>query len=120
MKCSLKPSNKTAGTTERLTGKPTRPFWKSTRDLENSPVNMGRSHRRRKVWRMPWGCWLDYNDNRMLSVAWTAATERFPEDWPSTAVHQIQGARIILSVSYDQKDWEVMQEWISRMLYVAW
>jgi len=39
--CSLKPSNKTDGTTERLTGKPRRRFWKSARDLPNSPVSMG-------------------------------------------------------------------------------
>jgi len=45
--CSVKPSNKTAGTKERLTGKPKRPFWKSTRDLANSPVSLGRSQRRR-------------------------------------------------------------------------
>jgi len=35
-----------AGTTERLTGKPTRPFRKSTRDLANSPVSMNRSKRK--------------------------------------------------------------------------
>ena len=62
---------------------------------------------------MPWGCWLEYNDDRMLSEAWNAATEEFFEDWPSTTVHQIQGARITLSVSYNQKDWRAMQEWIS-------
>ena len=66
------------------------------------------------VWRMPWGCWLEYDDDQMLSEAWNAATEEFSQDWPSTAVHQIQGTRIILSVSYDQKDWGVMQEWISQ------
>jgi len=38
---------KQAGTTERLTGKPRRPFWKSTRDLANSLVSIGRSQRRR-------------------------------------------------------------------------
>jgi len=65
------------------------------------------------VWRMPWGCWLEYNDDRMLSEAWNAATEEFSEDWPSTRVHQIQGARITLSVSYNQKDWGAMQECIS-------
>ena len=37
----------------------------------------------------------------------------FSEDWPGTTVHQIQGARITLSVSYNQKDWGAMQEWIS-------
>jgi len=63
--------------------------------------------------RMPWGSWLEYNDDRMLSEAWNAATEEFSEDWPSTAVHQIQGARITLSVSYNQKDWGAMQEWIA-------
>jgi len=108
--CSLKPSNRTAGTTERLTGKPKRPFWKSTRDLANSPVSIGRSQ---LVWRMPWGCWLEYNDERMLLEAWNAATEEFSEDWASTTVHQIQGARITLSASYNQKDWGAMQEWIS-------
>ena len=46
----------------------------------------------------------------MLSEAWNAATEEFSEDWPSTTV---QGARITLSVSYDQKDWEAMHEWIA-------
>jgi len=50
----------------------------------------------------------------MLSEAWNAATKEFSQDWPSTAVHQIQGARIILSLCYDQKDWGVMQEWISH------
>jgi len=65
------------------------------------------------VWRMPWGCWLEYNDDWMLSEAWNAASEEFSEDWPSTTVHQIQGARITLSVSYNQKDWGVMQEWIA-------
>jgi len=64
------------------------------------------------VWRMPWGCWLEYNDGRMLSEAWNAATEEFSEEWPSTTVHQIQGAQITLSVSYNQKDWGAMQEWI--------
>jgi urease accessory protein UreF len=49
----------------------------------------------------------------MLSEAWNAATEEFSEDWPSTTVHQIQGARITLSVNYNQKDWGAMQEWIS-------
>jgi len=39
-----------------------------------------------------WGCWLEYNDDRMLSEARNAATEDFSEDWPSTTVHQIQGA----------------------------
>jgi len=29
---------------------------------------------------MPWGCWLEYNDDRMLSEAWNAATEEFYED----------------------------------------
>ena len=24
------------------------------------------------VWRMPWGCWLEYNHDRMLSEAWNA------------------------------------------------
>jgi len=62
---------------------------------------------------MPWGCWLEYNDDRMLSEAWNAATEEFSEDWPSTTIHQIQGAQITLSLSYNQKDWEAMQEWIS-------
>jgi len=33
------------------------------------------------VWRMPWGCWLEYNNDRMLSEAWNAATEEFSEDW---------------------------------------
>jgi len=28
--------------------------------------------------------------------------------------NQIQGARITLSVSYNQKDWGAMQEWITR------
>ena len=45
--CTLKPSNKTADTTEKLTGKPRRPSWKSTRDLANAPVCIGRSQRRR-------------------------------------------------------------------------
>jgi len=62
---------------------------------------------------MPWGCWLEYNDDRMLSEAWNDATEEFSEDWPSTTVHQIQGTRITLSVNYIQKDWGAMQEWIS-------
>jgi len=65
------------------------------------------------VWGMPWGCWLEYNDDRMLLEAWNAATEEFSEDWPSTTVHQIPGARITLSVSYNQKDWGAMQEWIA-------
>jgi len=71
---------------------------------------MGRSQRRRN-----WSgdCWFEYNDDRMLSEAWNAATEEFSEDWPSTTVHQIQGARITLSVSYKQKDWGAMQEWIA-------
>jgi len=43
------------------------------------------------VWRMPWGCWLEYNDDQMLSEAWNAATKEFSENWPSTTVHQIQG-----------------------------
>jgi len=49
----------------------------------------------------------------MLSEAWNAATEEFSEDWPSTTIHQIQGARITLIVSYNQKDWGAMQEWIA-------
>jgi len=61
---------------------------------------------------MLWGCWLEYDDDQMLSEVWNAATEEFSQDWPSTAVHQIQGTRIILSVSSDQKDWGFMQEWI--------
>jgi len=44
------------------------------------------------VWRMPWGCWLEYNDDWMLSEAWNAATKDFSENWPNTTVHQIQGA----------------------------
>ena len=32
------------------------------------------------VWKMPWGCWLEYNDDLMLSEAWNAATEEFSED----------------------------------------
>jgi len=35
------------------------------------------------VWRMLWGCWLEYNDDQTLSEAWKAATEEFSEDWPS-------------------------------------
>jgi len=62
---------------------------------------------------MPWGCWLEYNDDRMLSEAWNAATEEFSQGWPSTTVHQILGARITLSVSYNQKDWRAMREWIA-------
>jgi len=65
------------------------------------------------------GCWLECNDDLMLVEAWNAATEEFSEDWPSTTVHQIQGARITLSVSYDQKDWGAMQEWIAFMPYMA-
>jgi len=49
----------------------------------------------------------------MLSEAWNVATEQLSEDWPSTVVHQIQGARIVLSGSYNQKDWGVLREWIS-------
>jgi len=62
---------------------------------------------------MPLGCWLKYNDDRMLLEAWNAATEEFSEVWPSTTVHQIQGAQTTLSVSYNQKDWGAMQELIS-------
>jgi len=65
------------------------------------------------VWRMPCGCWLEYNDDRMLSEAWNAAIKELSEDWPSTTVHQIQGARITLSVSFNQKNWGAMQELIS-------
>jgi len=65
------------------------------------------------VWRMPWGCWLENNYDRMLSEAWNAAAEEFPEDWPRTTIHQIQGAQITLSTSHNQKDWGAMQEWIS-------
>ena len=50
----------------------------------------------------------------MLSEAWNAATEEFSEDWPSTAVHQIQGAQITLSMSYYQNDCGAMLEWISH------
>jgi len=39
------------------------------------------------VWRMPWGFWLEYNGDRMLSEAWNAATVGFSENWPSTTVH---------------------------------
>jgi len=49
------------------------------------------------VWIMPWDCWLEYNDDQMLSEAWNAATEEFSEDWPSTIVHQKQGTRITQS-----------------------
>ena len=42
------------------------------------------------VWRMPWGCWLEYNDDWMLSEEWNDATEEFSKNWPNTAVHQIQ------------------------------
>ena len=45
-----------------------------------------------QVWRLPWRCWLEYNDDLVLSEAWNAETEEFTEDWPSTTVHQIQGA----------------------------
>ena len=45
--CILKPSNRTAGTTERLTGKSKKPFSKSTRDLANFPASMGRNQRTR-------------------------------------------------------------------------
>jgi hypothetical protein len=71
------------------------------------------------LWRMAWGCWFEYDDNQILSEAWKAATEEFSEDGPSTTVHQIKGARITLSASYNQKDWEAMQEWISCLLYMA-
>jgi len=53
----------------------------------------------------------------MLSEAWNAAIEEFSEDWPSTIVHQIQGARETLNMSYNQKDWGAMQEWISFFLH---
>jgi len=56
------------------------------------------------VWRMPWGCLLEYNDDQTLLEAWNAVTEEFFADWPSTVVNQIQGARIILSISYNQKN----------------
>jgi len=36
------------------------------------------------VWRMLWGCWLECNDNLMLSKAWNATTKKFSEDWPRT------------------------------------
>jgi len=39
------------------------------------------------VWRMPWGCWLECNEDWMLLEAWNVATKEFSEDWPSTAVH---------------------------------
>ena len=69
---------------------------------------------------MSWGCWLEYKDDRMLSEPWNAATEENSEDWQITRVHHIQGARITLSVSYNQKDWNATQEWIAfRMLYMA-
>jgi len=32
------------------------------------------------VWKMPWGCWLEYNNDRMLSEASNAATEEFSEN----------------------------------------
>jgi len=44
------------------------------------------------IWRMSWGCWFEYNDDLMNSEAWNAATEELSQDWPSTTVHQIQGA----------------------------
>jgi len=66
-------------------------------------------------WRMPWGRWLEYDDDLTLSEAWNASTEEFYEDWPSIVVHKIQSARIILSVSYNQKDSGVLQEWISQL-----
>ena len=82
--------------------------------LEEHKGPMGRSQRRRTCsGRMPWGCWFEYDDDRILSEAWNATTEEFSEDGPSTTVHQIQGARITLSASYNQKDWAAMQEWIS-------
>ena len=56
------------------------------------------------VCRMPLGCWLEYNDDWMLLEVWKAATKEFSEDWLNTTVHQIQGARITPSVSYNQKD----------------
>jgi len=62
------------------------------------------------VWRIPWGCWLEYNDDQMLLEAWNATTEEFSADWLSTVVHQMQGVQIILSISYNQKDWGVMQD----------
>jgi len=61
------------------------------------------------VWRMLWGCWLEYNDDLMPLELWNAATEEFSEDWPSTTVHP----RITCCVCYNQKDWGAMQEWIS-------
>jgi len=39
------------------------------------------------VWAMPWGCWLEYKDDRLLLEAWHAATEEFSEDCLSTVVH---------------------------------
>jgi len=29
------------------------------------------------VWRRPWGCWLECNDDLMLLEAWNAATKEF-------------------------------------------
>jgi len=55
----------------------------------------------------------------MLLEAWNAATEEFSEAWPSTTVHQIQGARITLSVSYNQKDWEPYKNGPLSMLCMA-
>jgi len=79
-----------------LTGKLKMPFWKSIRDLAHSPLKYGPQPTQTElVWRMPWGCWLEYklyNDDQMLSEAWNATTKEFSENWPSTAVHQIQGA----------------------------
>jgi len=86
MNCSLKPSNKPAATTEGLTGQPRRPGKFSGR-YGPHPTNW--SH---QIWRMPWDCWLEYSDDQMLLEAWNAATEEFSENWPSTAVHLIQGA----------------------------
>ena len=66
------------------------------------------------LWRMPWGCWLDYENPDELSEAWKDATEGFGEEWASTTVHRMQGERATLKATYDRKDWDAMQVWIQN------
>jgi len=78
------------------------------------------------LWRMPWGCWLMTGCSRRhgtlqprSSLKPLHAGQYFLDNIShkhhvgGTTVHQIQGARITLSVSYNQKDWGAMQEWIA-------
>jgi len=66
------------------------------------------------IWTMPWGCWVELEDQDVHCKEWECMIENFTEETANTAVHRIYGQHATLSVNYKPRDWESVQAWILK------